>query len=163
MEFSPDHTNYYERFFDRFFLSKILRWAICFFCHANAKLAPKQWTKIVIEDIANFRFRQFTVESCVCLLSQLVPVLNDTRGLAWIIHQLPHVSLCVYSRSLNVTIFLFCRWSHQTTKIKEFPVPNTVFTSVIANFTFTRWLKRHCWYNRTKQSSLFSDTQFCPI
>ena len=82
MEFSPDHTNYYERFFDRFFLSKILRWAICFFCHANAKLAPKQWTKIVIEDIANFRFRQFTVELCVCLLSQLVPVLNDTRGLA---------------------------------------------------------------------------------
>ena len=146
-----------------FFYVKNFALGYLFFCHANAKLAPKQWTKIVIEDIANFRFRQFTVESCVCLLSQLVPVLNDSRGLAWIIHQLPHVSLCVYSRSLNVTIFLFCRWSHQTTKIKEFPVPNTVFTSVIANFTFTRLLKRHCWYNRTKQSSLFSDTQFCSI
>ena len=59
-----------------FFYVKNFALGHLFFCHANAKLAPKQWTKIVIEDIANFRFRQFTVESCVCLLSQLVPVLN---------------------------------------------------------------------------------------
>ena len=65
-----------------FFCQKFCAGPFAFFCHGNAKLAPKQWTKIVIEDIANFRFRQFTVESCVCLLSQLVPVLNATRGLA---------------------------------------------------------------------------------
>ena len=52
------------------------------FCHANAKLAPKHWTIIVIENIANSCFRSSTVKSCVCLLSRFVPVLNDTHGLA---------------------------------------------------------------------------------
>ena len=79
---------------------------IYFFCHAKAKLAQKQWSIVVTENIANFRFRSSTVESCVCLLSRLVPVLNDTYGLAWIIHQLLHVTLYVYSRSLNLAIFL---------------------------------------------------------
>ena len=42
----------------------------------------------------------------MCLLSQLVPVLNDTHELSRIIHQLLHISLCVYSISLNLAIFL---------------------------------------------------------
>ena len=49
------------------------------------------------------------------------------------------------------------------TKITEFPVLSIVFTSVIAIFTFTPFLEKHCWYNRTKQFSFFSDTQFSPI
>ena len=71
------------------FRSKFLRWLVAFlyfffifFCHASAKLAPKHWTIIVIENIANFRFRSSTVGSRVYLLSRLVPVLNDTRWLA---------------------------------------------------------------------------------
>ena len=66
-------------------MSKFLRWAVPFldfFCDANEKLVPKHQTKIVIENIANSRFRSFTVESCVCLLTGLVPALNDTHGLA---------------------------------------------------------------------------------
>ena len=63
------------------------------FCHANVKLTPKPGTIIVIENIANSCFQSSTVKSCVCLSSRLVPVPNDTHGLAWIIFQLPHVSL----------------------------------------------------------------------
>ena len=54
-------------------------WEVVFFCHASAKLAPKHWTIIVIENIANFSFRSSTVGSRVYLLSRLVPVLNGTR------------------------------------------------------------------------------------
>ena len=86
IEFSLDHKNYFERFFDDYFYIKIFalgrRVSFSFFFHANAKLAPKHWTTIVIENITTFRFRSSTVESCVCLLSRLVPVLNDTHGLA---------------------------------------------------------------------------------
>ena len=45
-------------------MSKFLRWVVAFlyfFCHANAKLAPRHWTKIVLENIANSRFRFYTV------------------------------------------------------------------------------------------------------
>ena len=52
------------------------------FCHANVKLTPKPGTIIVIENIANSCFQSSTVKSCVCLLSRLVPVPNDTHGLA---------------------------------------------------------------------------------
>ena len=51
------------------------------FCHVNAKLAPKHWTIIVIENIANSCFRSSSVKSCVCLFTRLVPVLNDTHRL----------------------------------------------------------------------------------
>ena len=47
-------------------MSKFLRWVVAFlyfFCHANAKLAPRHWTKIVLENIANSRFRSATVGS----------------------------------------------------------------------------------------------------
>ena len=57
------HSNCFERFF---FMSKFLRWVVAFlyfFCHANAKLAPRHWTKIFLENIANSRFRSSTVGS----------------------------------------------------------------------------------------------------
>ena len=52
-----NHTNCFHRFFDRLFLRQkfcagLLRFF--FFCHANEKLAPKQRTKIVYENIANY-------------------------------------------------------------------------------------------------------------
>ena len=106
MEFSLDHTNYYERFFDWLFLCQIFALGLSaslFFCQANVKLAPKHWTIIVIENSHKFLFFwSSAVESCVCLLSRLVPVLNDTHGLSRIIHQLLNVSLCVNSRSWNL-------------------------------------------------------------
>ena len=84
------------------------------FCHANAKLAPKHWTIIVIGNIANSCFRSSTVKSCVCLLSRIVPVPNDTRGLAWIICQLPHVSLLCETKKAkkkrDVSISGFTTW-----------------------------------------------------
>ena len=43
-----------------------MRWVVAFlyfFCHANAKLAPRHWTKIVFENIANSRFRSSSVGS----------------------------------------------------------------------------------------------------
>ena len=98
-------------------MSNFLRWAVAFlffflflysfFFHANVKLPLKHWTINVLEDIANSCFRFSTVNSRVCLLSRLVPVLNDTHSLSRIIHQLLHVSLCVNSISLlNLSIFL---------------------------------------------------------
>ena len=75
MEFSLDHANYFERFFD-------WRSVSLFFCQANEKPALKHWTVIVIENIPNSRFRSSTVKSCMCPLSQHVPVLNDTHALS---------------------------------------------------------------------------------
>ena len=75
MKFSLDHT--VERFFPlNFFISKFLRWAVHFsiFCNANAKLAPKHWSIIVSENIANSLFG--VTEG---LLSRLEPVLNGTQ------------------------------------------------------------------------------------
>ena len=80
MECLLHHTYYFERFFD-FRVSLIFR-------HANAKLAPEHWSIIVIENIANSCFRSSTVKSCVCLLSRLVPVLNDTHRLACVFAEL---------------------------------------------------------------------------
>ena len=78
-----------------------------FFCHTNAKPVPKHWTKIVIENIANSRFRSSSVGSRVRPQSRLVSVLNDTHWLAWITQQMLHVSLCEYSISLrNLSTFL---------------------------------------------------------
>ena len=57
------HSNCFDRFF---FMSKFLRWVVAFlyfFCHANAKLAHRHWTKIFLENIANSRFRSSTVGS----------------------------------------------------------------------------------------------------
>ena len=91
MEFSLDHTNYFERFFDLLYLCQnfaLGRSVSLFFCHANAKLAPEHWTIFVIKNIAISRFRSSTVESCVCLLRRLVPVLDDSHELSRIIHQL---------------------------------------------------------------------------
>ena len=59
MEFSLDHTNYYERFFDWLFLCQIFALGLSaslFFCQANTKLAPKHWTIIVIENSHQFLF-----------------------------------------------------------------------------------------------------------
>ena len=98
MEFLVDHTIYFERFLDwLFFMSEFLRWVVTslyFFFHTNAKLALKHSTKIAIGNFADSRFRSSTFGSRVCLLSRLVPALNDTHWLAWIIHQLLRVSLC---------------------------------------------------------------------
>ena len=82
------------------------------FCHANAKLAPKHWTIIVIGNIPNSCFRSSTVKSCVCLLSRIVPVPNDTRGLAWIICQLPHVSLFVWNKKSEEKARRLYKWFH---------------------------------------------------
>ena len=84
------------------------------FRHANAKLAPEHWTIIVIENIANSCFRSSTVKSCVCLLSRLVPVLNDTHRLAWIIFQLPHVSLFVCDEKSEEKEWCNYKWFHNT-------------------------------------------------
>ena len=48
-----------------------------FFCHAN--LPPKHWTQIVIKSMANSQFLTSTIESCMCLLSRPVPVLNASH------------------------------------------------------------------------------------
>ena len=82
------------------------------FCHANTKLAPKHWTIIVIENIANSCFRSSTVKSCVCLLSRFVPVLNDTHGLACIIFNLPHVSLFVCDKKSEEKERCLYKWFH---------------------------------------------------
>ena len=89
-------------------MSKFLRFAVAFlyFLSCECETGPKNWTIIVIENIANSGFRCSTCKSCVCLLSRLVLVLNDTYGLAWIIHQLPHVSLWANNRSLNLSSLL---------------------------------------------------------
>ena len=110
-----------------------------FFGHANAKLAPKHWTIIVIESITNFRFRSSTVESCVCLWGRIVPVLNNTHGLSRIIHQLLYVSLCVYSISLlNLSIFFwsFILPGRQRSRSFRSLALNLAFTSVIAILVF---------------------------
>ena len=54
------------------------------FCNANAKLALKHWTIIVIEDITNSIpvFDPPLLRYALCLLGRLVPVLSDTDGLA---------------------------------------------------------------------------------
>ena len=52
MEFLLDHTNFFERFFDWLFLCQNF-WAGLFFCHANAKLPPKHWTSVVIENMSH--------------------------------------------------------------------------------------------------------------
>ena len=106
MECLLHHTYYFERFFD-FRVSLIFR-------HANAKLAPEHWTIIVIENIANSCFRSSTVKSCGCLLSRLVPVLNDTHRLAWIIFQLPHVSLFVCDEKSEEKEWCLYKWFHNT-------------------------------------------------
>ena len=66
------------------------------FCPANAKLA------LTLDYNCHWKYHQFhscfrssTIKLYVCLLGRLVPVLSDTDGLAWIIFQLPHVSLFV--------------------------------------------------------------------
>ena len=56
------HSNCFERFF-YVKISALGRSVSLFFCHANAKLAPRHWTKIVLENIANSRFRSSTVGS----------------------------------------------------------------------------------------------------
>ena len=59
MEFSLDYTNYCVRFFDWLFLCQIFALGLSaslFFCQANAKLAPKHWTIIVIENSHQFLF-----------------------------------------------------------------------------------------------------------
>ena len=98
-------------------MSNFLRWAVAFlfsffffvfffFFHANVKQPLKPWTIIVLEDIANSCFRSSTVKSRACLLSRLVPVLNDTHSLSRIIHQLLHVSLLCKQYILTVFIYL---------------------------------------------------------
>ena len=82
------------------------------FCHVNAKLAPKHWTIIVIEKIANSCFRSSSVKSCVCLFTRLVPVLNDTHRLVWIIFQLPHVFLFVCAKKSEEKARWFYKWFH---------------------------------------------------
>ena len=105
-------------------------WSYCFVCssyqvtkkmkcawlwlrkHTKSNQTPKHYTIIVIENIANSRYRSFTVESCVCLLSRLVPVLNDTHGLAWIImskkwsQKCPENSLMIQGSNSPVIHFL---------------------------------------------------------
>ena len=56
------HSNCFERFF-YVKISALGRSVSLFFCHANAKLAPRHWTKIVLENIANSRFQSSTVGS----------------------------------------------------------------------------------------------------
>ena len=56
------YSNCFERFF-YFKISALGRSVSLFFCHANAKLAPRHWTKIVLKNIANSRFRSSTVGS----------------------------------------------------------------------------------------------------
>ena len=59
MEFSLDYTNYCVRFFDWLFLCQIFAQGLSAslsFCQANAKLAPKHWTIIVIENSHQFLF-----------------------------------------------------------------------------------------------------------
>ena len=82
------------------------------FCHVNSKLAPKHWTIIVIENIANSCFRSSSVKSCVCLFTRLVPVLNDTHRLVWIIFQLPHVFLFVCAKKSEEKARWFYKWFH---------------------------------------------------
>ena len=56
MECSLNHTNYFERLFDWLFVCQnfaLGRNVSLIFCHANAKLAFKHWTIIVIENITN--------------------------------------------------------------------------------------------------------------
>ena len=84
IEFSLDHKNYFERFFDDYFYIKIFalgrRVSFSFFFmrmrnwHLNTGL--QLLLKISPLSVSD------PVESCVCLLSRLVPVLNDTHGLA---------------------------------------------------------------------------------
>ena len=97
-----------------------------------SKLAPKHWTKIVIENIANSRFRSSTDGLRVCLSSRLVLVLKDTHWLAWIIHQLFYVSLCEYSiLLLNLFTFLLSLiLAHD--RDHGFPFLSIVFTSATA-------------------------------
>ena len=73
---------------------KFLRWAVVFpyFLSCECKTGTQTLNLIVIEDIA--RFRSSTASA------------KWYSRLAWIIHQLLHVSLCVYNRSLNLVIFL---------------------------------------------------------
>ena len=54
------------------------------FSNANAKLALKHWTVIVIEDITNSIpvFDPPLLRYALCLSGRLVPVLSDTDGLA---------------------------------------------------------------------------------
>ena len=130
-----DHANYFEQFFDWLLLCQnFCAGSQRFFilCRGNAKLAPKHWTKIVIENIANSRFRSSTDGLRVCLSSRLVLVLKDTHWLAWIIHQLFYVSLCEYSiLLLNLFTFLLSLiLAHD--RDHGFPFLSIVFTSVTA-------------------------------
>ena len=130
-----DHANYFERFFDWLLLCpNFLRWVTAFlhFVSWECELAPKHWTKIVIENIANSRFRSSTDGLRVCLSSRLVLVLKDTHWLAWIIHQLFYVSLCEYSiLLLNLFTFLLSLiLAHD--RDHGFPFLSIVFTSATA-------------------------------
>ena len=118
MECSLNHTNYFERLFDWLFVCQnfaLGRNVSLIFCHANAKLPFKHWTIIVIENITNSIpvFDPPLLRYALCLLGRLVPVLSDTDGLAWIIFQLPHVSLFVCDKKSEGKRYVFIMVSQQ--------------------------------------------------
>ena len=68
------------------FMSKILRRVVAFLYFLSHECETGTWTKIVIENIANSRFRSSTVESTLCLLIDLCQCLMILTGMVSMNH-----------------------------------------------------------------------------